>query len=106
MSESGRVAWMFKAVACFWWFWGAWVLIYGWTRPPEFWVVTYGPPSFFAYYGGSLWFRTRAAIWLGVSLLGLLFVSGAINGMLQWRGFQGLLIAQLLLVGFTVVHRK
>ena len=97
---------LFRVAACWWWLWGAYLLVYGWMRPPEFWLVTYGPPTFMYVYGGSLWFRARAAIWLGVVLLGVLLASGAVNGFLRWRTFQVLLALQLALVVYSVVQRS
>jgi hypothetical protein len=108
-AESGigvRISLLLKVAGAAWLAWSAWLLIYAWTREPEFWVVAYGPPMVCFAYGIGLVKQDAYVAWLGWVILAVLVASGAINGLLVWPLFVVFLGLQAALALFTTLQRR
>lgn len=103
-SRAGRR--VLTAAGWFWCAYGAWILIAGWLRPPEFWLVTYGPPMTCFAYGVGLLHRDRYALWLGWVWVGLLVAGAAVTDLLQERSSVAFIAAQIILAAYTTWVRN
>lgn len=97
---------LLRAAGGLWLAWGAWLLVYAWSREPEFWLVAYGPPMVCFAYGFGLVKQESYVSWLGWLILAILAASAAINGLLDWPPFVVFLGLQGILALYTTVHRR